>query len=138
MRRYHGKLGLWAETRSGWLPVHCAFLENAPVHALTVRKPSGLEGFIPRMIQMMDVQLNIIKETLAVSGAASGAAASSSADPALQLPASAAEALGKKRTNSEGEQVLGPTGFTRAHKADTELLALIVNPSASGNGALRE
>ena len=123
--KYDGKLGLWAESRSGWLPIHNACIRGHAAYSM------GIANYIPGLIKLMDDQLDIMKEAhQKVQSAAAGAAGSSSEhnqqQTSLALPASAKAALGKLRIDSEGKEVIGPKGFNEKKNVDVEHLGVHV------------
>ena len=55
--KYDGQLGLWATTRSGYLPFHNAFNRNAPAYF-------ELATLLPWLLEQMDMQLKEMKSSL--------------------------------------------------------------------------
>ena len=115
--KYKGKLGLWAETQSGWLPIHIAFRYGAPAYSVR-------EEFIPWLLRAMDDQLRCMRQAI------EGRHSADLAGTTLQLPESAMKALGEStRIDEDGEKVLGPSGFVD-DRVDTQLFASIVKAQA--------
>ena len=113
VRKHKGKLGLWAETQSGWLPIHVAFRYSAPAYSIRAE-------FIPWLLRAMDDQLVCMGR--AIEGGHSG----DREGTMPQLPESAVKALGESmRNDEEGKEFLGPMGFDK-NRVDTQLFASIV------------
>jgi len=104
VQTYNGKLGLWAETRSNWMPIHLAFVRRQPAYAQRAT-------LVPWLLMLMDQQLDAMKEAM-------GGGASTS--ESLQLPDNARAALSTKRP---GKERAGPQGFhdRDGHDCDIEL-----------------
>ena len=82
--KYKGKLGLWAETQSGHLPIHVVFRRNAPVYHSRAQ-------IVPWLLQLMDEQLGHIRAAASTS-CISAEAVHPQGEP-LQLPESTLQAL---------------------------------------------
>lgn len=119
VKKYGGKLGLWAETRAGWLPFHNACIRHSPAYAY---KNSP---FFPWLLKLMDFQLDKMKvELLAMASAQVNAAGTSTGEDngtRPELPKSAKHELSKVRP---GKDHAGPKGFNdeNGHNCDVSML----------------
>jgi len=100
---YQGKLSLWAESRSGWLPFHNACIRRSPAY-------ERRDSFLPWLMSMMDDQLSEMRRALTRID-----------QPSLpqDLPISAAHALSAVRPGGTSP---GPKGFHERNSCDVSLL----------------
>ena len=110
--KYKGKLGLWAETQSGHLPIHVVFRRNAPVYHSRAQ-------IVPWLLQLMDEQLGHIRAAASTS-CISAEAVHPQGEP-LQLPESTLQALSMSM----------PAGFSEKNNVDIGSFASFINGSTS-------
>jgi hypothetical protein len=110
VHRYKGKVGLWAETQSGHLPIHVAFRKSAPVYTDRVQ-------FIPWLITLMDEQLRIIRDASQEASSAEAAVQGES----MQLPEGTLQAL----------RASTPNGFCEENGIDLSFFETILTHDTS-------